>query len=149
MRRSVGSIGTVRSIVAGNHQFFGTVPVPSESSSRFPNEALDDSARDSSAHLKLLSIEARRESESLIRQAEQGLRDSSGEWCFPFIKANEKIENEAIPDDASREKTLTTDVVDAKDKVTAEIKSKSRAVDAADAEWLIRERHILRGSHFD
>jgi hypothetical protein len=66
-----------------------------------------------------------------------------------FIKANENIDNEAIPDDASRKKTLTPEVVDAKAKSTAETKSKSRAVDAADAEWLIRERHILRGSHFD
>jgi hypothetical protein len=158
MRRSVGSVSTVGTvgskkirsiIVQGQRQLFGTVPVPSESSSRFPNEALEDSARDSSAHLKLLSKEAKRESESVIRQAEQGLRDSSGEWCFPFIKANENIDNEAIPDDASRKKTVTPEVVDAKAKSTAETKSKSRAVDAADAEWLIRERHILRGSHFD
>ena len=82
MRRSVGSVSTVgtvgskksrSSMVQGQRQLFGTVPVPSESSSRFPNEALEDSARDSSAHLKLLSKEAKRESESVIRQAEQGL----------------------------------------------------------------------------
>ena len=87
----------------------------------------------------------------------QGLRESSGDWDFPFIKDREQVENDVVPKDiqervkveASDSSTdLSTDSSNAEKVREPPVGTVRNAIDAADADWLIRERHLLRGQHF-
>ncbi len=131
----------------------GTLPVPPRPSSRFPNEAFEDSARDSRLLIEMRAINAKREAAAVLGfdsklEAEavnqsQGLRESSGDWDFPFIKDREQVENDVVPKDI-QERVRSSEKV--REPPVGTVRN---AIDAADADWLIRERHLLRGQHFD
>jgi len=134
--------------------------VPPRPSSRFPNEAFEDSARDSRLLLETLAFNAKREAAAVLGfdskvEAEevnrsQGLRESSGDWDFPFIKDREQVENDVVPKDIQeRVKVEATDSLNGEKVREPPVGTVRNAIDAADADWLIRERHLLRGQHFD
>ena len=100
----------------------------------------------------VLGFDSKLEAEAVNQS--QGLRESSGDWDFPFIKDREQVENDVVPKDIQeRVKVEATD--SSTDSSNAEkvreppVGTVRNAIDAADADWLIRERHLLRGQHFD
>lgn len=130
----------------------GTLPVPPRSSSRFPNEALEDSERDSRQLKDQQAFNSKLEADQVFLQ--QGLRESNGDWDFPFIKVREHVENEAEAAQEngqrvnSKEFAKVVGVEDVKPIEVPQVGTARSAYDDLDAKFLVRERHILRGQHF-
>ena len=89
----------------------------------------------------VLGFDSKLEAEAVNQS--QGLRESSGDWDFPFIKDREQVENDVVPKDI-QERVRSSEKV--REPPVGTVRN---AIDAADADRLIRERHLLRGQHFD
>lgn len=87
----------------------------------------------------VLGFDSKLEAEAVNQS--QGLRESSGDWDFPFIKDREQVEIDVVPKDIQER-------VNAEKVREPPVGTVRNAIDAADADWLIRERHLLRGQHF-
>lgn len=89
----------------------------------------------------VLGFDSKLEAEAVNQS--QGLRESSSDWDFPFIKDREQVENDVVPKDIQERVKVGAEKV--REPPVGTVRN---AIDAADADWLIRERHLLRGQHF-